>query len=91
MKNEIKVISESKSPIEGTWIIGTVGGTHFEVLVHNVADEDYNYNGGKVATLALGKIGSGEYTAFSRGFYDGARPTSELKAKFEAVANAYNA
>lgn len=90
MTNEIQVTSVNKSAIEGTWFIGTIGGTQFEVLVHDQADEDYNYNGGKVATLAIGKMGSDEYTAFSRGFYDGAKPTGELKAKFDAVASRYN-
>lgn len=90
MTNQIQVTSTRKSSIEGTWFIGTIGGTQFEALVHDQADEDYNYNGGKVANLSIGAIGSKEYAAFSRGFYDGAQPTGELKAKFEAIANRYN-
>lgn len=91
MTNEIKVISGNKSPIEGTWFTGTIDGSQFEVLVHDQADEDYNYNGGKVANLSIGQIGSKEYTAFSRGFYDGGAPSGELKAKFESIANHFNA
>lgn len=91
MTNEIKVTSTKKSPIEGTWFTGTVNGTPFEVLVHDQADEDYNYNGGKVANVAIGKMGTSEYTAFSRGFYDGAKPVGALKEKFEKVANHFNA
>lgn len=88
---KIQITSEKKSPIEGTWFTGTINGTQFEVLVHDQADEDYNYNGGKVANVSIGKIGSSEYTAFSRGFYDGGAPTGELKLKFEAIANRFNA
>ena len=91
MTNTIKVTYEGKSPLEGTWFRGTVDGAPFEVLVHDKADEDYNYQGGRVATVVVGTPFKAGYTAFSRGFYDGGAPTGDLKAKFEAVANHFNA
>lgn len=90
MTNEIKVSSVKGSPIEGTWITGTVGGTLFEVCVYEKADEDYNYNGGKIAHLSINKPSQKDYTAFSRGFFDGDAPKADLKAKFEAIVNKYN-
>lgn len=90
MTNEIKVTSATKSAISGIWYTGTVNGVEFEALVYDNIDEDYNYNGGKVANIAIGK-GTAEYNAFSRGYYDGATPTGELKAKFDAIAARFNA
>lgn len=91
MTNQIEITYTGKSSIEGTWYRGSVGTAPFEVLVFDQADEDYNYNGGRVSTVVIGKPNSVDYTAFSRGFYDGDAPTGDLKAKLETVANHFNA
>jgi hypothetical protein len=91
MTNEIKLVSIDKSAIEGKWVVGTVGGKHFEALLFDIASEDYGYQGGKISKLAIGKMSDEEYTAFDRGFWDGPKPTGDLGEKFEAVVAHYNA